>query len=71
MFGYDGQPRLFERLDFGISMESRGTESWHWNGSVTNLDLTLLYTVAIVGPNGIGKSSFLNLLIGRLDPVRL
>ena len=23
-FGYGGQPKLFEHLDFGISMESRG-----------------------------------------------
>ena len=25
-FGYSGQPKLFEHLDFGISMESRGMD---------------------------------------------
>ena len=25
-FGYGGQPKLFEHLDFGISMESRGMD---------------------------------------------
>ena len=35
--------------------------------------LCLLYSfiVAVVGPNGIGKSTFLNLLIGKLEPVGL
>ena len=28
-------------------------------------------SVAVVGPNGIGKSTFLNLLLGKVDPVSL
>ena len=27
IFGYEGQPKLFTGLDFGISMESRGIGS--------------------------------------------
>lgn len=27
--------------------------------------------VAIVGPNGVGKSTLLKLLVGKLEPVRL
>ena len=29
----------------------------------------LYFTVAIVGPNGVGKSTFLKLLVGDLEPV--
>ena len=29
----------------------------------------VMCVVAVVGPNGIGKSTFLNLLIGRTEPV--
>ncbi|XP_071802086.1 ATP-binding cassette sub-family F member 1-like [Asterias amurensis] len=46
-FGYPGQELLFEKLDFGIDMESR---------------------IAIVGPNGVGKSTLLNLLKGNIVP---
>ena len=42
-----GAPRLFDKLDFELSMDSR---------------------VALVGPNGCGKSTFLNLLSGALAP---
>jgi ATP-binding cassette subfamily F protein 1 len=48
-FGYEGQPLLFENLNFGIDMDSR---------------------VAVVGPNGVGKSTFLNLLIGTVSPLK-
>ena len=89
-FGYEGQPTLFEHLDFGISMESRGghnlTLSFSnlsfnehaplvWTGCLCShgdgLILFFVHPVAIVGPNGIGKSSFLNLLLGKLEPVSL
>ncbi|XP_057317696.1 ATP-binding cassette sub-family F member 1-like [Hydractinia symbiolongicarpus] len=44
-FGYEGQPLLFTKVDFGLDMNSR---------------------VAIVGPNGVGKSTFLKMLIGKM-----
>ncbi len=47
-FGYQGQPLLFKKLDFGIDMDSR---------------------IAIVGPNGVGKSTLLKLLLGALEPL--
>ena len=31
--------------------------------------IVFLSSVAIVGPNGVGKSTFLKLLIGELEPV--
>lgn len=46
-FGYPGQPKLFENVEFGIDMESR---------------------IAIVGPNGVGKSTLLNLMLGKIEP---
>ena len=46
-FGYSGQPKLFNNIEFGLDMESR---------------------IAIVGPNGVGKSTLLNLLLGKLEP---
>jgi len=45
-FGYPGQPKLFNKVDFGIDMKSR---------------------IAIVGPNGVGKSTFLKMLTGQVD----
>ncbi|XP_062515060.1 ATP-binding cassette sub-family F member 1-like [Corticium candelabrum] len=48
-FAYDGQPRLFKEVNFGIDMDSR---------------------IAVVGPNGVGKSTFLYLLIGTISPVQ-
>ena len=35
-----------------------------------NFGIDMASRVAIVGPNGIGKSTFLNLLVGKLEPVR-
>ena len=34
-----------------------------------NFGIDMTSRVAIVGPNGIGKSTFLNLLVGKLEPV--
>jgi len=48
-FGYPGQPLLFEKVEFGLDMDSR---------------------VAIVGPNGVGKSTLLKLLCGIIEPIR-
>ena len=31
----------------------------------------IIILVAVVGPNGVGKSTFLNLLLGRIEPVRM
>lgn len=46
-FNYEGQPKLFKSVDFGIDMDSR---------------------IAIVGPNGVGKSTFLKLLMADIEP---
>ena len=35
------------------------------------LAVLLVPVVAIVGPNGVGKSTFLNLLLGKLEPVSI
>lgn len=68
-FGYEGQPTLFEHLDFGISMESRGIFWEIFSCDRVNYFVIWFLPVAIVGPNGIGKSTFLNLLLGRIEPV--
>lgn len=34
-----------------------------------NFGIDMTSRVAIVGPNGIGKSTFLNLLVGKVEPV--
>jgi len=47
-FGYPGQPKLFNSVDFGIDMNSR---------------------IAIVGPNGVGKSTFIKMLLKKCDLV--
>ena len=69
MFSYEGQPPLFEHLEFGINMESRSKTERATYTLPPSLPLSLL--VAIVGPNGVGKSTLLNLLLGKLEPVRL
>ena len=40
---------------------------YQFNNSYSLLSLL----VAVVGPNGVGKSTFLNLLLGRIEPVRI
>lgn len=78
-FGYEGQKPLFKNLDFGIDMDSRskfvpmaqgcGAGA---TGRVLGTSLnTCLLAVCIVGPNGVGKSTLLLLLTGKLTPVRL
>lgn len=47
-YAYKDQPTLFEKLDFGIDMNSR---------------------IAIVGPNGVGKSTLLKLLTLEMEPI--
>lgn len=34
----------------------------------TDFGIDLNSRIAIVGPNGVGKSTFLNLLVGKLEP---
>lgn len=70
-FGYEKQPPLFEHLDFGINMESRSMGNCISTSQHSTLCLLYSFIVAVVGPNGIGKSTFLNLLIGKLEPVGL
>ena len=63
-FGYEGQGQLFRNVDFGER----------------NLLKDLIYTeaagidmesrVAIVGPNGVGKSTFLKLIMGDIEPTQ-
>ena len=72
-FAYEEMPPLFVHLEFGINMESRSEgESFLATLSPSpSLSLSLsLSLVAIVGPNGVGKSTLLNLLLGKLTPVR-
>ena len=37
--------------------------------TIKTASLFLLLTVAIVGPNGVGKSTFLKMLTGEIEPV--
>lgn len=39
------------------------------NESILNVDFSVLPLVCIVGPNGVGKSTLLLLLTGKLNPV--
>jgi len=50
-FAYSGKPEdnLYEKLDFGVDMDSR---------------------TALVGPNGVGKSTLLRIFTGALSPTR-
>lgn len=79
-FGYEGQKPLFKNLDFGIDMDSRselvgrpgnGADTpGRVSGDLTSdLCLPPHSAVCIVGPNGVGKSTLLLLLTGKLTPV--
>ncbi|KAL6578858.1 ATP-binding cassette sub- F member 3 [Orobanche minor] len=57
-FGYPGGPLLFKNLNFGIDLDSR----------VASNCLCIYTHIAVVGPNGIGKSTILNLISGELQP---
>lgn len=46
-FAYGPGPNLYEKLDFGISLQSR---------------------IALIGPNGVGKSTLLKLIAGEIEP---
>ena len=35
-----------------------------------NFGIDMESRIAVVGPNGIGKSTFLNLLVGKVEPLR-
>ena len=70
-FSYEGMPPLFEHLDFGINMESRGERQEAFCSVTRSLSCSPISVcvVAIVGPNGVGKSTLLNILLGKLTPV--
>ena len=50
-------------------MDSRGTFERGGGKCFKVFNYILIYSVAVVGPNGIGKSTFINLLLGRVEPV--
>lgn len=83
-FGYEGQKPLFKNVDFGIDMESRSKSQMFIEIMTTRLiiveniftreccdKLKFIFSVSvcIVGPNGVGKSTLLLLLTGKLNPV--
>ena len=51
----------------GVSFRYNEDCPWLFKGSEFGLDLTS--RVSIVGPNGVGKSTLLNLICGDLEPV--
>ena len=68
-FGYPGNDPLFEKLNFGIDMTSRSKCVYEPIDVHDLHGFNYLNSVAVVGPNGVGKSTFLNLLSGKLEPV--
>ena len=53
-------PLIFKEVNFGIDMPS----------SEDDAEVTSSSRIAIVGPNGVGKSTFLKLLAGELEPTK-
>uniref|UniRef100_A0A915HWN4 ABC transporter domain-containing protein n=1 Tax=Romanomermis culicivorax TaxID=13658 RepID=A0A915HWN4_ROMCU len=65
-FGYPDQPLLFKNLNFGLDMSSRSKLICILRKKYFK---TCVVEVAIVGPNGVGKSTFLKLLLLEISPV--
>lgn len=66
-FSYSGEKKdyLYKGLSFGIDMDSRCVPF----SSASSVLLTPFCRIAIVGDNGTGKSTLLNLITGALQPV--
>lgn len=54
----DKGPWIFQKIDFGINMPSEDDDA----------EVVSSSRVAILGPNGVGKSTFLKLLSGEIEP---
>ena len=63
-FGYEGQGQLFRNVDFGENIFYRDLIYIEAAG------IDMESRVAIVGPNGVGKSTFLKLIMGDIEPTQ-
>eukprot|EP00887_Chlorella_sp_A99_P006972 scaffold2.g6972.t1 len=75
-FGYPGGPTLFHNLNFGREKKGEGgiargrREAGRRVAALRLPQLDLESRFAIVGPNGIGKSTLLGLISGALQPTQ-
>lgn len=68
-FAYPGQAPLFKKVEFGIDMESRVAIVGKVHQFCYTKDSNFYWTWSnYIGPNGVGKSTFLKLLLGDLEP---